>query len=79
MKLVRLTQDYPLTEFDCGDNDLNDFLFEDAKPFLEKRVANTFILEDEGRIAAYFCLLNDKISRLEITNSRWKKIKVSRN
>ena len=28
-------------------------------------------------IAAYFCLLNDKISRLEVTNSRWKSIKDS--
>ena len=36
-----------------------------------------FVLEDEGRIVAYFCLLNDKISRVEITNSRWKKIKDS--
>lgn len=26
---------------------------------------------------AYFCLLNDKISRLEVTNSRWKSIKDS--
>ena len=50
---------------------------EDAKLFHEKRIANTFILEDEGRIVAYFCLLNDKISRVEITNSRWKKIKDS--
>ena len=77
MKLVRLTPDYELSTFDCGDNDLNDFLFEDAKNFLEKRIANTFILEDEGNIAAYFCLLNDKVSRLEITNSNWKKIKDS--
>ena len=59
MRLVRLTPDYKLNEFDCGDSDLNDFLFEDAKPFLEKRVANTFILEDDNHIAAYFCLLND--------------------
>ena len=43
--------------------------------FLEKRIANTFILEDEGKIVAYFCLLNDKVSRLEITNSRWREIK----
>lgn len=77
MRLVRLTLDYPLSEFDCGDSDLNEFLLEDAKHFLEKRVANTYILEDESRVAAYFCLLNDKISRLEITNSRWKKIKNS--
>ena len=77
MNLVRLTPDYVLTAFDCGDSDLNEFLMEDAKLFHEKRIANTFILEDEGRIVAYFCLLNDKISRVEITNSRWKKIKDS--
>ncbi len=31
MKVVRLTADYELTEFDCGDSDLNEFLMEDAK------------------------------------------------
>ena len=77
MRLVPFTTDYELSDFDCGDSDLNDFLFEDAKHFLEKRIANTFILEDEGKIVAYFCLLNDKVSRLEITNSRWRKIKDS--
>lgn len=77
MKLVPLTPEYVIGEFDCGDSDLNEFLSEDAKHFLEKRIANTFVLEDDGRIAAYFCLLNDKVSRLEITNSRWKKIKDS--
>lgn len=77
MQLVRLSSDFELKEFDCGDNDLNEFLFDDAKPFLEKKIANTFVLEDEGRIVAYFCLLNDKISRLEVTNSRWRAIKDS--
>lgn len=77
MNVIRLTTDYELTEFDCGDSDLNDFLVEDAKNFLAKRIANTFLLVDEGRIVAYFCLLNDKVSRVEVTNSRWKKIKDS--
>ena len=77
MKLIRLTPEYEFNDFDCGDDDLNEFLYEDAKKFLEKRIANTFILEDDGHIAAYFCLLNDKISRLEVTNSRWKSIKDS--
>ena len=77
MKIISLTLDYVLSAFDCGDDDLNEFLLEDAKLFLEKRIANTFILEDEGRIAAYFCLLNDKVSRQEITNSRWRIIKDS--
>ncbi len=75
MNLVRLTPEYELTDFDCGDEQLNNFLFEDAKPSLELRVANTFILEDDGRIAAYFCILNDKVSKDEVIGSRWKKIR----
>ena len=78
MRLVPLTLDYELTAFDCGDEQLNNFLFEDAKPSLELRIANTFILEaDDGRIAAYFCLLNDKVSKDDIIGSRWKKIKAN--
>ena len=75
MDLIPLTQDYELTAFDCGDEDLNAFLLNDAKKAAELRIANTFILEDDGRIVAYLCLLNDRISRNEITGSRWKKIK----
>lgn len=75
MELIRLTSDYLISSFDCGDDDLNSFLFDDAKAFMEKRIANSFVLEDEGKIVAFFCLLNDKISRQEVTNSQWKKIK----
>lgn len=75
MKLVRLSDQHDLSQFDCGDEDLNGFLIEDAINFADKRIANTFILEDEGRIAAYFCLLNDKISQQDVTNNQWKKIK----
>jgi predicted GNAT family N-acyltransferase len=77
MRLVPLSLDYELTTFDCGDEQLNEFLFEDAKPSLELRIANTFILVDDGRIAAYFCLLNDKVSKDEIIGSRWKKIRAN--
>lgn len=75
MNVVRLTSDYTFSDFDCGDADLNNFLIEDAKGFLDKRIANSFILEDKGKTVGYFCLLNDKISKETITNSQWKKIK----
>ena len=77
MKLIPLSFDYELRDFDCGDEDLNAFLLSDAKKAAELRIANTFIVEDIGRVVAYFCLLNDRISRNEITGSRWKKIKSS--
>ena len=47
MKLVPLTLDYKIGEFDCGDEDLNEFLLNDAKPCLKLNIANTFILEDD--------------------------------
>ncbi len=75
IQLVRLTDEYSLTSFDCGDEDLNDFLLNDAKEFQRKQIAYTYILEDEGRILAYFSLLNDKISRQDSSNSMWKRIK----
>ena len=77
MKLIQLTSDYQMSDFDCGDVDLNDFLQRDAKPCMDLQIAKTFILEDDGHIVAYFSLLNDKISRNEISGSRWKKIRNS--
>lgn len=75
MDLIRLTTDTELSTFDCGDEDLNNFLIEDAKAFLDKRIANSFLLIDNDCVVAYFCLLNDKISKQEVTNSQWRKIR----
>ncbi len=75
LKLTRLTENFPLESFDCGDEDLNDFLLNDAKEFQKKHIAYTYIIEENGKILAYFCLLNDKISRQDSSNSMWKRIK----
>lgn len=55
MKLIKLTSDYELKPFNCDDTDLNNFLAEDAKNFINKRIGNTFLLMDNDHIAAYFC------------------------
>lgn len=77
MEIIKLTDDYELKPFDCGDADLNGFLMNDAKPFSGKRIGNTYIVEDKGKIIAYFCLLNDKISKQNVANGTWRKVKKS--
>lgn len=76
MKIRILTSIYAIKSFDCGDSDLNDFLLNDAKLFAEKKIANTYILEDDdNNVVAYYSLLNDKVSKLDASNSAWKKLK----
>lgn len=43
MELIRLTAEYDMKPFDCGDADLNGFLMDDAKLFFNKKLAHTFI------------------------------------
>lgn len=59
--LNRLNQDYEIKPFDCGDADLNGFLFDDAKNYLSELMATTYLMETENLTVAYFCLLNDKV------------------
>lgn len=77
MKSIELTHANELKPFDCGDADLNGFLVEDAIAFHDKHIGKTIIVEDddETEILAYFCLLNDKITKVEASNSAWRKVK----
>ena len=59
--LIRLTLTQPIKPFDCGDVDLNDFLLNDSKGYLDKLLAVTYILETKNETIAFFSLLNDKI------------------
>ena len=75
MELIRVNAEYEMKPFDCGDADLNGFLLNDAKRFAEAKIANTFVIEEDGNIMAYFCLLNDKISKEEAANNTWRRVK----
>lgn len=75
MQLTRLEADAEIAAFDCGDEDLNGFLLNDAKAFMQKKIANTFLLSDGEKVVAYFSLLTDKISKTEAANSNWRKLR----
>ncbi|MBQ7530768.1 MAG: hypothetical protein IJT12_03610 [Paludibacteraceae bacterium] len=61
-EFVQLTKDTPLLPFVSVDEDLNNFLTEDAKNYSADLMAVTYLFIDKKKqqIAAYFSLLNDK-------------------
>lgn len=63
MKYSKLLSTDLIKPFDCGDSDLNGFLFDDAIQYIHKRIAITYIIETEAETVAYFSLLNDRISQ----------------
>lgn len=75
MRIVRLTPDYIIRKFDCGNLDLNDFLLNDSKDYQKKLLSVTYVIENDDDIAGYFSVLNDKISIAESDKATWRKIK----
>lgn len=65
-----------IKSFDCGDPDLNDFLFSDAKNYQSGMMAYTYLLEDnlENKTVAYYSLLNDKIIFDPEEKRLWNKL-----
>ena len=54
---------------------MNDFLLSDSKPYLQKLLSVTYILETDDDIVAYFSVSNDKISVPDSDKATWRKIK----
>ena len=75
IRVVRLTQDYEFKSFDCGNQDLNNFLLTDSKPYAKKLLSVTYILETDEEIAAYFSVSNDKIYVPDSDKATRRKIK----
>lgn len=61
-----LEGDETVKSFDCGDDDLNDFILNSAPLYKSEMLAETFIVEDcQGKVLAYFSLATDKITLTE--------------
>ncbi len=73
---IQLTSECEIKPFKCADDDLNGFLFDDAKHFLEELMAVTYLIEDrvQNVTVAYFSLLADKISFNPDEKSVWNKL-----
>ncbi len=74
-KRVKLSQDIDLKDFDCGDEDLNDFYYNDAILYTRKLLTTTFIYYFQDKPVAFVTYSNDKI--VSDNKSTWNR--VSRN
>jgi GNAT superfamily N-acetyltransferase len=74
IKIVRLENDTPISSFDCGDIDLNDFLCNDSKNYLASMLAITYLVKIDDEIAAYFCLSYDGLTRTNILTAAEKAL-----
>jgi len=69
----RLELNTVIKPFESEDEELNDFLLNDAKNYLAEMLAVTYLIESKTETIAYFCLSNDNIRR-EVDMETWKKI-----
>ena len=76
--LRRLGENDAVARFDCGDEDLNDFIFEDALLYFKVRLATTYVLEDKNTkdTIGYFSLAHDRISLTDFpSNSAYNRFR----
>ncbi len=76
LRQFQLTPTTDIKPFQCGDADLNEFLFEDAKHFQKELMAITYLLEymEKNQTVAYFSLLADKIIFNPDEKGVWNKL-----
>lgn len=67
--------------FDCGDEDLNDFILNEARLYCKELLAVSYVLEREDvhLVHAYFSMANDRISLADFESktefNRFRKVK----
>lgn len=73
---IQLSSDTDIKPFKCAEDDLNGFLFEDAKHFQSELMAVTYLIEhkEENVTVAYFSLLADKISFNPEERTTWNRL-----
>ena len=78
LQLRRLGADDVVERFDCGDEDLNDFILTDAPLYYRVRLATSYVLEDKttGDVIGYFSLAHDRISLTDFpSNSAYNRFR----
>jgi predicted GNAT family N-acyltransferase len=71
---IMLSENTVIKPFESEDEDLNGFLFNDAKNYLKSLLAVTYLLQTKDETIAYYCLSNDRLTKDDEEKSTWNKI-----
>ena len=63
-QIRRLTKDEFIKEFNCGDDDLNDFILNESQLYRKARLAVSYVIQkvDNKQVVGFFSLANDRVS-----------------
>lgn len=61
VKAVKLAKYHDLSKFDCNDDDINDFIRNDAFVYQDKKIATTTIFTYEDNIIGFFSASADSL------------------
>ena len=61
VKAERLSKIYDVSKFDCGDEDLNDFIKNDAFIYQEKKIATTILFFYEENLIGFVSIAADSL------------------
>lgn len=67
-RISRIEENEEIKSFNCGDDDLNDFILHEALLYRDAFLAVTYIAKIEDRVIAYFSLANDRVSISDFEN-----------
>lgn len=69
-QIRRLAKDEGVRSFDCGDEDLNDFILNESVRYRQARLAVSYVIELKGTndVVGFFSLANDRVSISDFEN-----------
>lgn len=70
LKIYRLKEGERIDSFDCGDEDLNEFILQEAYLYRDALLAVSYVVVDRNtdKVIAYFSLANDRVSLSDFEN-----------
>ena len=76
-EMLVLSEEQSISDFDCGNDDLNDFFNQDALPYKKQMLSRTcfYRLKSSGEIVCAFSFSAGSIKIADLPGSRRKKVK----